>query len=372
MVDDLHDATPETVAALGATVSRLAGPVLVLLFGRPELVRTAGVLTRIADAEVTALPALRGADAARLLSSYLGGGRLPQQQEDQLLATAQGNPFYLAELVTLLMERGALVAGADGAWRLAPGSLGGRLLSRDLAAVLAARIDALPAEARSVLRAAAVVGDTVPADALVALRERDGRPTAVAALDLDRAIEELFQRRMLHRIRGGYAFATPLLREAAYAGIGKADLADRHAALARWAADGAPSFAPSPEAADTFIAEQVERAATLADAVGLRPEAEPRAVAPLGVAALGRSARRALGAGEPAQAVQQAERAAALAGDALPLADQLVHARALVQLGRPAEALGQAEKIIANATDDAASRAGALLVAGRAYRLVGD
>jgi len=371
MVDDLHDATPETVAALGATVSRLAGPVLVLLFGRPELVRTAGVLTRIADAEVTALPALRGADAARLLSSYLGGGRLPQQQEDQLLATAQGNPFYLAELVTLLMERGALVAGADGAWRLAPGSLGGRLLSRDLAAVLAARIDALPAEARSVLRAAAVVGDTVPADALVALRERDGRPTAVAALDLDRAVEELLQRRMLHRIRGGYAFATPLLREAAYAGIGKADLAERHARLARWAAAG-PEFAPSPEAADAFVAEHVERAAVLADAVGLRPEAEPRAVAPLGVAALGRSARRALGAGEPAQAVQQAERAAALAGDALPLADQLVHARALVQLGRPAEALGQAEKIIANATDDAASRAGALLVSGRAYRLVGD
>src|SRR5438067_4602138 len=259
MVDDLHDAPKETVDALGAMLSRLSGPVLVLLFGRPELVRTAGVLTRIAGAEVTALPALRGADAARLLSSYLGGGRLPQQQEDQLLATAQGNPFYLAELVTLLMERGALVAGADGAWRLAPGSLGGRLLSRDLAAVLAARIDALPAEARSVLRAAAVVGDTVPADALVALRERDGRPTAVAALDLDRAVEELLQRRMLHRIRGGYAFATPLLREAAYAGIGKADLAERHARLARWAAAG-PEFAPSPEAADAFVAEHVERA----------------------------------------------------------------------------------------------------------------
>jgi class 3 adenylate cyclase/tetratricopeptide (TPR) repeat protein len=371
MVDDLHDATPETMDALGATLSRLSGPVLVLLFGRPELVRTAGVLTRIADAEVTALPALRGADAARLLGAYLGGGRLPQQPEDQLLATAQGNPFYLAELVTLLMERGALVAGARGAWTLTPGSLDGRLLSRDLAAVLAARIDALPAEARSVLRAAAVIGDTVPADALAALRDRDGRPPAVAALDLERALEELLQRRMLHRIRGGYAFATPLLREAAYAGIGKADLADRHARLARWAAAG-PEFAASAETADAFIAEHVERAAALADAVGLRPEAEPRAVTPLGVAALGRSARRALGTGEPAQAVQCAGRAAALAGDTLPLADRLVHARALVHMGRSAEALGQAEKIIADAADDAASRAGALLVAGRAYRLVGD
>ena len=385
MVDDLHDAPKETVDALGSMLSQLSGPVLVLLFGRPELVRAAGVLTRIADAEVTALPALRGADAARLLGAYLDGGRLPQVDEDRLLATAQGNPFYLAELVTLLLERGALVAGASGGWRLAPGSLGGRLLSRDLAAVLAARIDALPPDARSVLRDASVIGDTVPAGALAALRQqRDGRPSAVAAIDLDRAVDELLQRHMLHRVRGGYAFATPLLREAVYAGIGRADLADRHAQLARWAAasDSAvepPSGAYAPtglatsdEAADAFIAEHAERAAALADAVGLRPDAESRAVAPLGVAALGRSARRSIVAGEPAQAVQYVERAAALAEGPLPLTDQLLHARALVQLGRSAEALGQAEKIIANAADDPASRAGALLVAGRAYRLAGE
>jgi class 3 adenylate cyclase/tetratricopeptide (TPR) repeat protein len=449
MVDDLHDASPESVDALGAMLSRLTGPVLVLLYGRPELVRTAGVLTRIADAEVTTLPALRGADTARLLGYYLAGGRLPQPDEDRLLSTAQGNPFYLAELVTLLLERGALTTGSGrgaplsagsgrgaplsagsgrgaplsagsgrgaplsagsgrgaplsagsgrGAplsagsgrglavsseltgWVLAPGSLSGRLLSRDLAAVLAARIDALPPDARSVLRDAAVVGDVVPAGALAVLRERrDARPVAVAALELERALDELFQRRMLHRMRGGYAFATPLLREAAYAGIGKADLADRHAALARWAASGAGSLASaamsgtsSAEAADTFIAEHVERAAALADAVGLRPEAEPRAVAPLGVAALGRSARRALAGGEPAQAVQYAERAATLAGDTLSLPDELVYARSLLQLGRAPEALRQAEKIIANAAENAGIRAGALLTAGRAYRLMGD
>lgn len=105
VVDDLHDATAETIDALGATLSRLTGPVLVMLLGRPELVRTAGALTWIADAEVQPLPPLRGADASRLLTSYLNGGRLPQADADRLLATAQGNAFYLAELVTLLRER---------------------------------------------------------------------------------------------------------------------------------------------------------------------------------------------------------------------------------------------------------------------------
>jgi class 3 adenylate cyclase/tetratricopeptide (TPR) repeat protein len=404
VVDDLHDATPETTGALGIALSRLTGPVLVLMLGRPELVRTVGALTRMADAEVHALPPLRGGDAARLLTTYLRGGQLPQPDADRLLATAQGNPFYLAELVTLLMERGALTADRGreegGLWRLVPGSLSSRLLSRDLAAVLAARIDALPPEARLVLRDAAVVGDTVPAGALEALRERrggqGGRPTAVVAVELERAVEELLQRRMLHRSRGGYAFATPLMREAAYAGIGRADLAERHAALARWAApgdgaDGAPpavggssrglpsgaglSSGPAgmtPGEQDAFVAEHAERAAALADTVGLRPDAEARTVVPLGVAALSRAARRALAAGEPVLTVEYAERAAALAGESLPRAERVVHARALLQIGRPAEALTFAEKIGANADDDASARAGALLVAGQAYQALGD
>jgi tetratricopeptide (TPR) repeat protein len=385
VVDDLHDATPDTVDALGVTLSGLTGPVLVLLLGRPELVRTAGILNRLADAEVTTLPPLRGADAARLLTSYLGGGRLPQPDEDRLLATAQGNSFYLAELVALLQERG-LLTRTDSAWRLAPGSFAGRLLSRDLAAVLAARIDALPPDARAVLRDASVVGDTVPAGALEALRagRDDGRPAAVAAVALDRAVDELLQRRMLRKVKGGYALATPLLREAAYAGVGKADLAERHALLARWAAEPTPWARPVPgrpragrvgmtaEAADAFVAEHAERATTLADAVGLRADATARSVAPLGIAVLGRLARQALVSGEPSQAVAHAERAAALDGGTLSPADRLIHARALLQIGRVADALGYAEKIAANAADDPTVRAGALLLAGRAYRMMGD
>ncbi|GAA2518702.1 adenylate/guanylate cyclase domain-containing protein [Pilimelia columellifera] len=390
VIDDLHDATPDALAAIGDTLSRLSGPVLTLLLGRPELVRTAGALTGIADAEVRSLPPLRGADAARLLSAYLGGGRLPQGDTDALLATAQGNPFYLAELVTLLIERGALTEAASQAdagpvWRLAAGSLGSRLLSRDLAAVLAARIDSLPGDARSVLRDAAVVGDTVPGAVLEALRERRGGRLGAAAAELERALDDLLQRRMLHRVRGGYAFLTPLMRQAAYVGIGKADLAQRHAFLGRWAAtcdaEAAASFAdlsapalPEPDeelGRDLFVAYHVERAAALADEVGLRADAVARQVRPLGVAALGRCARRAVAAGEPGPALGYAERAMALAGEALSAADQLVYARALLQVGRVGEASTLVEKLTADEIDDA-DRAQALLLAGRAARVTGD
>ncbi|GIF11246.1 adenylate/guanylate cyclase domain-containing protein [Actinoplanes teichomyceticus] len=388
IVDDLHDATATTVDALGSTLSLLEGPVVVLLLGRPELVRTAGALTRLSDAEVHTLPPLRGADASRLLTSYLSGGKLPQPDTDRMLATAQGNPFYLAEMVTLLMERGALTpavgANAAGKWQLAAGSLGSQLLSRDLAAVLAARIDALPSEPRAVLRDASVAGTTVPAGVLEALQDRRAPselpPGVDLAAQLERAVDELLQRRMIHRSRGGFQFTTPLMREAAYAGIGKADLAERHAYLATWAApetvgrhaDAATRLSLSDNERDAFVATHAEAAIDLANAVRLRPDAAVREVAGLAVAALGRMARRALANIEPAAAIEYAERAAQLAGGDLPLPDQLVLARAMLRLGRAEEALAHGEKISKSAGDDPVCRAEAMIVVGRAHEALGD
>jgi tetratricopeptide (TPR) repeat protein len=171
------------------------------------------------------------------------------------------------------------------------------------------------------------------------------------------------------------------MREAAYSGIGKADLADRHAYLANWAApenmgrlgyDSAERLSLTDNERDAFVATHAECAVELANAVRLRPEAAVRDVAPLGVAALGRLARRALANIEPAASIEYAERASMLTPDGLPLPDQLVLARALLRLGRAEEALAHGEKIAKSSTDEPVSRAEALLVVGRAHEALGD
>jgi tetratricopeptide (TPR) repeat protein len=116
----------------------------------------------------------------------------------------------------------------------------------------------------------------------------------------------------------------------------------------------------------------VERAATLADLVGLAPDANPRLVVPLGVAALAAAARRAVAAGEPALAVEYAQRTTRLAGEDLSPSDRLTHAHALLQHGRAAEARDLAEKVYANSGDDPEVRAKALLIGGRAHRVLGE
>ena len=381
IVDDVHNAPAETLDALGVLMERLAGPVLMVLFGRLELVRTRGLLTRLPAAEPLPLPPLTGAAVSRLLRSYLGGP-LDRADETRLLATAQGNPFYLAELVSLLVEQGRLTGGAAG-WRLAPGGFSGRLLSSDLAAVLTARIDALPPYPRTVLRDAAVVGDRVPAGALEELRG-GGR---AGPSELDRALADLISRRMLRRsASGGYGFVTALMREAAYTGIGKADLAARHARIARWATQS-PVRGLSDVERDEFVARHAERALALANQMLLPPRHQARQVAELGVAALHRLAERAISLGEPGRAIGLLDRAVALLpepsnpepgitepSDAAPsgrTADdlRLLRARALLAGGRTADARDLATELAAGTGPVAIA---ALVLKGEALRVCGE
>lgn len=371
IVDDLHAAAPETIDALGVLFNHLSGPIFMLLLGRPEVVRTTRVQARLPDAEPVQLAPLSGAAAGRLLHSYLGGGSLSDADENKLLATAQGNPFYLAELVSLLIEQGRLTGGGSG-WRLSTNSLSGRLLSSDLAAVLAARIDALPVNTRAVLRDAAVVGDRIPPGVLSALR--DVTSMGLAESDLERAVAELVSRRMLrHSSRGGYAFVTTLMREAAYSGIGKADLADRHAKVARWA-DSAPVRGLTESERDELIVNQVEKAVALADAMRLSPSHDARQVASIGATALGRLAEAALTSGDAVRARRLLDRARELAPGDLPEPLKLTMARALVQTGDYDDALTATAPLVTAppGTIVPAVRTGALLVAGEAHRAHGN
>jgi class 3 adenylate cyclase/tetratricopeptide (TPR) repeat protein len=335
IVDDAHNAGPATSAALADVVDELDGPVFMLVSGRPELVRGGGLANRLPDADVLTLQPLSGAASARLLRSYLGGGALPPADEERLLAIVQGNPFYLAEVVALLVEQGALTGGSRG-WRLAEGSLSGGLLSSDLAAVLTARIDSLPAGSRAVLRDAAVIGERIPVSALAALRAGDFGGMQWRADGLTKDLAELVARRMLrHSNRGGYTFVTAFMRQAAYDVVGKADLAARHARLARWAealSEDDPELAGIER--DSFIARQVESALRQADAMRLGPGTDPRAVAVLGISALGRLAAATLADSQPALAGQLLDRAADLTKNGeLPVELQLQRAQVKARTG---------------------------------------
>ena len=79
---------------------------------------------------------------------------------DRILERADGNPFFVEEVVRMLIEHN-LIERRDGRWEAVAG-IEGVEIPESLHGLLLARIDQLPDEARRSLRVAAVIGRQFP------------------------------------------------------------------------------------------------------------------------------------------------------------------------------------------------------------------
>lgn len=374
VVDDLHYARESLRDALRTLATRLRGRVLLLGCGRPELFGPDrdGWWQDLPAVEVVPIGPLDDAAAERLLRAYLGGKEIDEATRRVLVDRAQGNPFFLAELLHLLVDQGALRPdGPGGGWRLTR-ELPAELLPAGVQAVLAARIDSLDPVARALLRDAAVIGTSFPAGALPAL---DPRITTAQAA---RALVALVGRGILTEAgdgrNGRYAFTHTLTRDVAYAGLPKVDRARRHAAAARWAV--ATMRAPAGEI-DAVVAVQADRAVRLATEMALPPEDLAWSVAALGFAAAGRLGHESLGRDDHAGAAEHFTRALRLGnavhgeGPAAPAlgSARVAFAEALAGQRRLAEAERQLTGPLAG---EPALRAPALVVLGDVRHKLGD
>jgi class 3 adenylate cyclase/tetratricopeptide (TPR) repeat protein len=156
--EDLHWIDSETQAFLDSLVESLPTARLLLLVNyRPEYqdgwVRKT-YYTRLR------LDALAPEDTEDFLRALIGGDPALRPLNRLLMERTDGNPFFLEESVRTLVETKALV-GERGAYRLAA-ELPSVQVPATVQAVLAARIDRLPAEDKWLLQCAAVIGKDVP------------------------------------------------------------------------------------------------------------------------------------------------------------------------------------------------------------------
>jgi class 3 adenylate cyclase/tetratricopeptide (TPR) repeat protein len=176
--------------------------------------------------EIT-LPPLTSAEGRELLDQILPGDDLPGSLRVRVIDKAEGNPFFLEEIVRSLIDDGAVTRGTDGRWQAARGDADIRL-PESLQSVLAARIDRLQQGQRETLQAAAVIGRTFFYRILVAIREASDK--------LDQQLRDL-QRLQIVREEARepereYAFRHALTQEAAYGSILQRKRRDLHARVA--------------------------------------------------------------------------------------------------------------------------------------------
>jgi|GEM_PF-753352 len=259
VIEDLHAADEASLDALTHLMTRgRALPLTLLMSTRPELLvrrpgwGEAGAGSDTDPARITLTP-LPAADSDALAAALLPGLQpVPAALRALLSDRAEGNPYYMEELVRRLLDDG--VVKRDGAqWHFDPERLNQLKLPTTLVGLLQARLDALPAAEREGVQRASIVGH-VFWDA--ALEQID--PAAVGS------IPEL-QMRSWVKPHEPSAFAGTaehqfdhhLLHEVTYGTVLKDDRRRGHAAVARWLAERTEGRAPEFLA---ITAEHAERA----------------------------------------------------------------------------------------------------------------
>jgi tetratricopeptide (TPR) repeat protein len=210
--EDLHWVDSETQAVLDTLVASLPTTRLCLLVDyRPEYQHSWGSKTYYSQLRLDPLPPVR---AQELLRGLLGEGPELERLTALLIERTEGNPFFLEETVLTLVDSHAL-GGERGARYLAR-PVDAIEVPSTVEAVLAARIDQLPAEARRLLQVAAVIGKDVPFALLraVAQSSEDALRQGLATLQ---AAELLYEARLFPDVE--YTFKHALTHEVAYGSL---------------------------------------------------------------------------------------------------------------------------------------------------------
>jgi class 3 adenylate cyclase/tetratricopeptide (TPR) repeat protein len=231
-IEDIHWASTPLLDLLEGLSDALTDTsILVVCTARVELLDvrpTWGAAKQ--NATALTLAPLDGEKAAQLVSSLLGEDGVPEEVRERVLASAEGNPFFVEELLHMLIEQGALERRGDG-WTTAD-ALAELPLPDSIHGVIAARIDLLEADSRDALRRCSVIGRVFWPDA-AGVSER-----CVAALGR----RDLILQQPTSSMAGmkEFAFKHALTREVAYASLPRSERRDLHRRVAEWVQEVAP------------------------------------------------------------------------------------------------------------------------------------
>jgi class 3 adenylate cyclase/tetratricopeptide (TPR) repeat protein len=297
----------------------------VVTLARPELVErrpTWGAGQRsFTSMYLEALP-------AHAMGELLGGlvPGLPDELRERILARAEGVPLYAVETVRMLLDRGLLVQ--DGSVYRPTGSVEELDVPETLQALIAARLDGLPADERRLLQDGAVLGKTFTKQGLVAV-------SGLAEPEVEALLASLVRKEVLglqadprSPEHGQYGFLQDLVRRVAYETLSKRERRARHLAAAEQIA---AAFAGEDEIVEVVASHYVA-------AYEAAPDADD-------AAAIKDKARAALvGAGEHARSLAAAAEARRYFEQASALADEsLARAALLGEAGEMAGFSGDSE-----------------------------
>jgi predicted ATPase/class 3 adenylate cyclase len=240
VLEDLHwadDGLLDFVRSLAEAAAHV--PLMIVCTSRPELMaRRPEWLSGLRDAMAITLTPLPEPEMSMVLARMLGDAVLPEALQRRMLDRVGGNPLYAEEYVRMLADSGVL--------QRSPGRGGGFAVDASLdvladlplpdsvQGVVDSRLDLLTPAERSVVSAAAVVGEVFWEGAVAAVADADRE-------EVRRCLESLERREVVARAMNSsvedeeqYSFRHILVRDAAYGRIPRSVRVVQHRRCAEW------------------------------------------------------------------------------------------------------------------------------------------
>jgi class 3 adenylate cyclase/tetratricopeptide (TPR) repeat protein len=348
VVDDIHWAEETFLELLQHVRDTSHAPVLVVCTARHELVEEHPEWTaETARTSVVTLGPLSVAEGEAVVANLLGSVGVPHAVLERITLTAEGNPLYVEQTLSMLIDNGTL-RWADGAWELTadPATIE---IPPTISALITARLDQLAQQERIVVERGAVIGQTFWVGAVAELTPSELATAVTPSLEVLIGKELVRHDRSAFEDEDAYSFRHILIRDSAYSGLLKRTRAELHERFAGWmvATTGARA-----DEFDEIIGYHLEQAYWNRHELGPIDDAG-RAIAQGAAQHLSAAGRRALTRRDMAAATNLLERAVAVLDERHPFRLALLPdlGEALIDSGEFARADTYLEQALAAADD---------------------
>jgi class 3 adenylate cyclase/tetratricopeptide (TPR) repeat protein len=227
-LEDLHWADPSFVELLRQACLEIREPAIVLCVYRPTFsLFTGHQLSGVGKYyHELQLQNLSRSEAQDMLESILKTSNIPSDLKRLVQSKAEGNPFYLEELVNSLIESETLIRD-NGHWRITK-SISEADVSSSIHGLISGRLDRLDKDSKRILQQASVIGRAFLYEILIKITElKDRVDTSLSTLE---RIDMIRTRSLQPDLE--YMFKHPLTQEVVYNGLLKKERQEIHEQIA--------------------------------------------------------------------------------------------------------------------------------------------
>jgi predicted ATPase/class 3 adenylate cyclase len=234
VIDDIHWAEPTFLDLLRFVLDSGEAPIVLVCSSRKDLLEEHPEWAEEAPSvHAIILEPLSTQESSQVVENLLGSS-LDQDVRSRIIGAAEGNPLFVEQMLSMLIDDGALKRNEDGSWVVMI-DVGEISIPPSISALLTARLDRLGATERSVIERGAVIGQVFFRGAVEDLAPEGLRAAVVPSL-LGLSKKELVRRDEATQFAGqeAYRFLHILIRDAAYHGLLKRTRAELHEAFVDW------------------------------------------------------------------------------------------------------------------------------------------